>query len=107
MRATFDQTVRFQRVYQRHHHIAVQPEAGGQFALRLPIRAGQGEQHRCCAGVQAKRFQTSFELVGHVRTELGQQKRDALIERRDTGRFLRHTGTLALAVIVIYCDYHY
>jgi len=93
-------------VDEAHHHVAVKPEPGRQLPLRLAVGARQRDQHRIGARMHVERRQPSLEVVGHIAAQLGQQKRNPLVQLPDAGSLINHDATLAPIVIVLYSDNH-
>ena len=107
MRHAFDQVVRFERVDDGHHRVAVDAEPGRQLTLGLAVLGRERHQHCVGPWVDAHVAHLPLKHAGDVKAQLGQQKRNALVERGDAGRPIFHAQTLALEMIVTYSDDHY
>ena len=102
VRHALDQALLLQLVDDADHHVAVDAELGRQLTLRLAVVLDQRLQHRIRAGFDAERRQPAHEILGEIDAQLGQQKRNPLVQLGDAGRaFVIHEATLAPTVIVI------
>ena len=102
----FDQSVGFEGVDDGHHRVAMDSERRRELALGLAVFCRERHQHGVGPGLHPDTADPVLKLDRDVRTELGQQKGDAFVERRNAGRRSFMPLTIALLMIVMYRDDH-